>query len=155
MARNSYERLKGFYPLRNTGVADEVAATTKLEGGPATKWKQALSKVKVVNALGKKADEISGAEKKVEVAVHKIQEGVKLNPLDDANPQWKRTVSNLKRSEQLKNVDETQVVKITESVAAEMTKKSSSWSNIHEALLLVYGAALTAMIDQSKIRLIY
>ncbi|OWZ00398.1 RxLR effector protein [Phytophthora megakarya] len=146
MAKNTYEKVKGFNPLTK-----KKTVTTKIETtGPVTKWKQALTKVKAVNGLRKKPGTATALDKKVEVAIGKIQSGIPLKSLNDANPKFEKVITNLRASGQFKNVDESQVVKVTGDVITEVTKKKTPWSFIKDALMissgLVFYAAVASMM---------
>ncbi|OWZ07058.1 hypothetical protein PHMEG_00020601, partial [Phytophthora megakarya] len=149
--RTTSEKLK-------TVTDDVAAATKKMESAKvAAKLDEAgtsnAAKVEGATSLGKKSAEAAAVDKKVEAAMDKIKAGGELKSLNDANPKWKKLVSDLKKSEKLKNVNEKEVTKITEGVAKVVVKDSSKWSTMKKILVATYGVALTALIATALIKM--
>ncbi|OWY97246.1 hypothetical protein PHMEG_00032276 [Phytophthora megakarya] len=101
--------------------------------------------------MRKKPGTATALDKKVEVAISKIQSGIPLKSLNDANPKLEKVVTNLKASGKFKNVDESQVVKVTGDVVTEVTKKYTPWSFIKDALIISMGIVFFAAVAATLI----
>ncbi|OWY95878.1 RxLR effector protein [Phytophthora megakarya] len=138
------------------------------------KWQTAISKVKMVNALNPaKLRTQTTPDKSVlifdplhlgkagttkikpeaiptkawETAIVRFNAGTKLEKLDTSpSSKWMVTFNQLKTTKQLKNVDETQAAKITETVAQEVAKDPSKWRHIKKIAEITFGAGLSVLI---------
>ncbi|OWZ13350.1 RxLR effector protein [Phytophthora megakarya] len=112
------------------------------------KWQSAISKIKVINVLNpSKLRAQTTSDKAWETASVKLNAGAKLEKLDTSpSGKWKTTFDQFKATSQLKNVDEAQAAKITETVAQEVAKNPSKWRYIKKIALITFGAVATALI---------
>ncbi|KAG7379764.1 hypothetical protein PHYPSEUDO_008212 [Phytophthora pseudosyringae] len=138
--QQALEKLKAQKALQNAEKTAGTATTGK------SKWQTALEKTKANNF--KNLDDVKATavdQNKWQAAVAKIQAG-KLTKLDTTNNKWQGAFNKLNASGQLKNVDEAQVVKVTEGVAQEITKAPQKSSKFKKFMDITFGVAPTGLI---------
>ncbi|ETI46138.1 hypothetical protein L915_09272, partial [Phytophthora nicotianae] len=155
--------IKGFDEMWKGAFAKIKANPDKFKGlSTAATNENAIVKYKEAGQLAvtsaKNTNKLRGAEKlasdstkNLEKAIVKIEAGAKFKPLDTASAKFKGDFTKLKAAGQLKNVDEKQAAKITESVTEEIVKNPSKTRNIMKAVGIAYGIGLTALIAGSLI----
>ncbi|OWZ02732.1 RxLR effector protein [Phytophthora megakarya] len=134
--KEALKKIKAPNGLKNADNA-AAAATGK------SKWQTSLEKMKANNF--KNIDDIKAPavnQNMWQATVAKIPLG-KLKKLDTTNSKWK---SAFNKYGKLKNVDEAQVVKVTEGVAKEIAKAPAKSSKFKKFLEITFGVALTALI---------
>ncbi|KAL4145946.1 hypothetical protein PRNP1_011819 [Phytophthora ramorum] len=107
-------------------------------------WAEVAEKLKQAETEGKVEGQTAAASRWESLAA-KVKEG-QLKNLDTKQNKWQSAFTKLKASGQLKNVDEAEVVKVTDEVAQALKKDPKKWSKLKKALTITYGVALTALI---------